>query len=349
MNRRRFLALAGAAAGLAGCTGSDSSPATETSAADTTATTAPPTTPSTPTAEPETATQTPTDTETETLTAARPAEATQSIEAARDDLQKGYEELQTAANDMTLATNYRFDPQPVTRAIESARVELDAASEVATGSQQQQIDALREYATMLEQFTASINAYADAAQDWSTASSYVSAERYDDAISSFEQVEADISTAQDRLSEARSTYNGLAAENLDEIDAAAARSDLDAVEQLYTAVDQAVDAAIEYVDGVRWYQRGAEAYNSEHYSDAVSEFSTAAEKFDAARRRYRRAEDVVGQDYGLRDYMIQQACVSDSYREKASLWSDAALDAANENWQDARAHADEATSVSTSC
>ena len=248
-----------------------------------------------------------------------------------------------------MSSNYRFDPQAVTRAIESARVELDAASEVATDSQQRRIETLRQWAKLMEQMTASVDAFADAAQDWSTAATYAQSERYDDATDSYEQVQTHIGTAQDRLSEARATYNNLAAENLDEIDVAATRSDLDALEGAYTGVDQGADAAIRYVDGARWYQRGVESYNNEEYSEATSEFGRAADEFDAARRRYRRAEEVVGQDYGIRDYMIRQACVSDSFREKASLWSDAALDAANENWDDARQHANEAAAVSTAC
>lgn len=337
MHRRRYLALAATAAGLAGCTNGDGGSA---------ATDTPISTTQRPTATDMT-TESEATSEVETLTVSQ--EASTHIRNARDDLQRATEEWETALDEFDIQSNWRFDASVIRAALDSAEGELDTASESANGSQQETIAQLRTYATFIREVADSTAAFSQALQQWNTASSYDKVGRYDDAVAELESAQDAITEASDQLEAAFTTSDELRKQYLGEISYQSVQSMLEAYESVIFAVETILKAAVDIVRAREAYERGSDLYENGEYGEADDHFRTAHRRYSSARDTLEEAEGDVTADYGLKSYFITQICKMDRWQEIAIEMARAADDWFLDRPEEARQHEQNAQDISTSC
>jgi len=347
MHRRRFLATATVlgATTVAGCTqddGSESAQSTDTAAR----TDAPTDSQSRATATDATSQQT---TATETSTPQRSAEAADHIEAARDSIDRAITEWETGLDGFTVSANWRFEPSPITTALDTADSELETASETAGPEQESTITTLETQSQMIRQLTESTDAFGDAAQKWSTASSYWNVGRYDAGVDAIRNGRDNMSTAQSKLTDLRDTGESVSDDAWSDVDFESFSTRLDAYESLLSAYDIVLEASINLLRGDEHKSKGYDHYQNEDYSKAQADYLTAKDEYAAARDIYRENEPSVTADYGIKDYVITWGCKSDRHREISEKMAAAAADASSEDWEAALEHQRAAQNVSTTC
>lgn len=350
MHRRRFLTTTAiGVATVAGCTQDDDSESGPSTATE--PPTDPPTTVASPTAisTDASAQTTTTPTETSTPTLQRSAEAADHIEEARDSIDRAITEWESGLNNFSVQTNWRFEPSPMTTALDTADSELEAARSSAGPDQEATIDTLETQSQLIRQLVESTNSFANAVQHWNTAGSYSSAGRYDDGVEAIQNGRDDVSDAQSKLSDARDTGSNVDDDAWSDVDYESFSTKLDGFEKLLNGYDIMLEAGVNLMRADKAYTAAGDHYQNEDYSQAQADYWSAEDEYAAARDIYQSNEDSVTADYGIKDYVIRWGCKADRYREISSKMAAAADDANSENWEEAAEHQQAANRVSTTC
>lgn len=171
------------------------------------------------------------------------------------------------------------------------------------------------------------------------ASSYLSASRYDDAITSLEAADGQVDSSREALQAASDAVSSL------DVDDASTPGDAD-VEQFQERLDvagTALDALghlipgfVDYVRGLRAMERGVAAGEEERVVEAAELLETAAGHFDDAQTDFSNAEDVATDDF--RSTAVDLVCNAGAYRDGTQLYAEAyrAFDAGDQETATAR-------------
>jgi len=327
MERRRYLITTGAMLGLAGCTSSEDS-TTEPSG---------PTETESPT---ETATQTPSPTE------ARPNEAEDLMEEAREHLLTASDTFDQETETMYgVSGTVSFDVEPIYTSLENARDDLDRASEVATDEQQRVVEVLGSYADYIQALTDTLEAIATVNNHFSTAGSYEEAGRYESGADELRAASEAVGIAKEHHQTAADIQAELSADALEKNEVAwsEAKVWVGEIGGIITGLSILAEGGIAYDEGAVDFNEGIDAYNDEQYSTASSAFDEAVADYRKAHETYRGGEDDAPQS--MKSEIIALACETEIYRD-ASIEYRMASDAAEDgDFGEANDHLDEGEQI----
>lgn len=275
------------------------------------------------------------------------SEATEAIEAAEEHLNEALtlilEEIDTAwaysSTDASISTG------GVEAALENANDSIEEADEAATtGSQQERVAEVELGASLVDQFLSVITALGEGINQISTAISYESNSRYEDAVESLTDAQTSFEEADSRVDDVIETFEELGEGTESDVDYATAEDAINEVEEVVTGYLLVIEAGIPFDRGLGDYTTAIDAFENEDYGTAANTFENALGHFEEAKSLYQEGEEEVTQSF--RDTFITQTCYTGKYVEVVELMIDASEEADNGNSQEARDLAEEAYAVS---
>lgn len=313
MQRRRVLIGTGSAVAalVAGCSGeeSDAEP------------------PETDGSETETATdsesQTATTRETESDESAGDTDAR--LAAAAEDIRSADAELEAESDkftDSSFGSGGGIDVETATteRYLDDASAELDAAEPGATGTQQQSIDAARNWISFARESIAFIDQLADGYNELGTGFTYFESERYTEASDTFETAEDELRDADSQLTIVEDRQTNLSradSDAFDDVDLTSAGSG-ESIAELSSLLSTLIPFTTGFSElslGLEDFTAGTETLEREQFTAAESAYEDAEDHFTTAESLFRGLEDSAPSS--VRNSIIEISCIATAFKDGA--------------------------------
>ncbi|GAA0214777.1 hypothetical protein GCM10009000_031980 [Halobacterium noricense] len=267
---------------VTGCTGQNSSN-TQTATANT----------NTPT---ETPSPTPTSTPSPTAspTEARPNEAEDEIDRARESLSKAVAAYNDEVDTLySPSRDISFSTSSIQTHLTTADSALESARTQATDEQTKQIDFLRGYYEFVNTLLAVLNDHAAATGSFETGRSQFSNGQYQTAIGTFRTSKDHLQSALDGVATAKEKLGELEDASLEgsEIGYSEALSALNSLTSWFGTMDVLLTGYESHSLGMSRFNRAGEIYNEGFYDSAKGTFSDAIEYLNTAAESYPSPED----------------------------------------------------------
>lgn len=275
------------------------------------------------------------------------------IESADSTLDEAVDEFQVAldeTDDPLSDSSHSIDVESIEAHIVSARDDLSAARDGATDAQLETIDALETLADFIDDFVSVFSALGDAMNEFESWGQNLDRERWDDAVEAAERAVTYNQDAMDSLEVARSTFDDLDADALDDLSAverAELVSELEAIDETLDVLDVFFVSGGEMAEAMIPFENGTTALDTFQFETAATEFSAAEDQFQVAHTTVTDAEAEASEEY--RSDLSELACEFDALSDVAGYFSDGAKAYANGDTATGDAYFAEADTASQQC
>lgn len=223
--------------------------------------------------------------------------------------------------------------QTVIGHLDDASAELDAAEEGATDSQQETIDAARQWVSLARALIDFLDVFADGYTDFTSGLTYLDAERYGDAADSFQTAGETFSDADSQLTIVRDRNDSLMQANsnyFEDVDLNSIDADIEELSSLLATF-------IPMSDGLRQLNLGFEDFlaattdlENERYTDAESTYQDAEDHFTTAESTFMGLESSAPNS--VRSDVIELTCYASALKEGAGHYAAGSGYYADENF-----------------
>ena len=240
------------------------------------------------------------------------------LDAAGDEFSTALEETDDPVDDGTHAVETRS----IDAHLDAAADDLSAARTDASSDQHETIEALEAVVEFFREFVAVFSALGDAMDEFERWEQYLAVDRWDDAVSAAEQADDYNDDAVERLTTARSTFDGIdtgALDGLDEVDRVEMEASLEEMAGALEMFDVLFTGSGQMAAAMEPFVEGADALEAERYDTAASRFSRASDGFDEAYRTFDEGEDDV--PAAFHSDLIETGCEMDALGDATEYYA----------------------------
>lgn len=296
MQRRTFLALAGAGL-LAGCSGDSGGSAP---------------------------TDTPTSTPATTATSTPDPRVNEALDDAYTDLDEATtlieDELDAAWSE---AGNTSLSVAGIETALANADEHLQTAEGYTTDEPAPEVAEAKVYVTFFRQAVEALTTVSDGLDQLTTARSHERSSQYEDAIQEFQAAADTFEQAESELETARETLDAIDETTLGgDVDYAKAQQSTGEIGTVIDGYRRLSEAGVPFARGQSLYEEAGGHYENENWGQAASQFDEAAVDFHDAETRFTAGEDDAVQS--LQSVFSSRSCYAERKKEAAEAWTKAA-------------------------
>lgn len=218
-----------------------------------------------------------------------------------------------------------IETEAVVGHLETASEELDAAEGGANDSQQETIDAARDWISLARGLIDFLDVFAEGYTDVATGLTYFQSERYEDAADRLGTASETLAETEQQLTVVRDRADNLGSESedmIDEVDLTSLEADIDTLAQI-------IDALVPMANGIRQVSLGMVDFNTattalenEQYRDAESSYTSARDHFSTAESTFTELEGTAPDN--IQNSVIELTCYSGALKESADHFANAA-------------------------
>ncbi|MFC5278664.1 hypothetical protein ACFPM1_07835 [Halorubrum rubrum] len=222
-------------------------------------------------------------------------------------------------------------------ALDQADEALDRIESPTDVISEEELQAYRDYVSVLREFTTGLETIGEALNTLSTAEAYRNTQRYEDSIEKLDEAGGLFSDGSEPITSARERLDGIEIDVVD-TDAISRTRTTEAFDELAELTDAYLiytDATIPFYTGLELYWAAMETYeDEEEYADAEETFLEASQHLSTAQTQYLQAESEV--PASIRDVFIERTCAAGAMLDSATHMNDASAAAEGGNYENAR-------------
>lgn len=249
------------------------------------------------------------------------------LEAAAEAIQNAKDAISTEADkfsESSVDSGDGIDVQTstATEYIDTASSELDTAKQGASTSQQETIDAARNWISYGRAVIKFLDIFADGYSELTTALTYMESERYSDSADSFQAAGGTLSDSDSQLTIVRDRSENLTetdSEYFSDIDLTSSEADIDQLESLLDTFIPMADGMRDLVQGLDDFIVATTSLENSQYSDAEGRYEAAQSHFTTAESTFTDLESSAPNS--IQSSIIEMTCYAGALADGAERYA----------------------------